>query len=193
VQIALDWDGTCTVSDSLVAAVRALGDPSVYDRDFGSHAEGMVHEVRTLHRSAEEVSAWAVENVQLRPGFHELVERFQPVIVSSGLPQLILPVLEREGIEVEVRSNNADPRPGGWAISFYDDRQCPVCGETCKRAMLPAGQPLVYIGDGYSDRCAALACDRVFARDFLAGFLTEAGVPFESFETLHDVVAALER
>jgi 2-hydroxy-3-keto-5-methylthiopentenyl-1-phosphate phosphatase len=59
--------------------------------------------------------------------------------------------------------------------------------------MLPAGPGLVYIGDGYSDRCPALACDRVFARDFLSRFLTDEGVPFESFETLHDVVAALER
>jgi 2-hydroxy-3-keto-5-methylthiopentenyl-1-phosphate phosphatase len=193
VQVALDWDGTCTASDSLVAAIRVFGDPSVSGRDFGSHAEGLVHEVGTLRATAEQVSAWAVENVELRPGFHELVERFQPVIVSSGLPQLILPVLEREGVEVEVRSNDADPRPDGWAISFYDDRPCLVCGETCKRAMLPAGPGLVYIGDGYSDRCPALACDRVFARDFLSRFLTDGGVPFASFETLHDVVAALER
>jgi 2-hydroxy-3-keto-5-methylthiopentenyl-1-phosphate phosphatase len=193
VQIALDWDGTCTVADSLVAAIRVFGDPSISGRDFGSHAEGLVHEVGTLRASAGEISDWAIENVELRPGFRELVERFQPVIVSSGLPQLIEPVLAREGVSVEVRSNDADPRPDGWAISFYDERVCPVCGETCKRAMLPVGQPLVYVGDGYSDRCAALACDRVFARDFLAGFLTEAGVPFESFETLHDVVAALER
>lgn len=192
-QIALDWDGTCTVADSLVAAVHVFGDPSVYARDFGSHAEGMVHEVRTLRTSADEISAWAVEHVELRPGFHELVERFRPVIVSSGLPQLILPVLEREGVEVEVRSNSADPRPDGWVLGFYDDRPCPVCGEVCKRATLPEGHPLVYVGDGYSDRCASLACDRVFAREFLARYLAEESVPFEPFETLHDVVAALER
>ena len=192
-QIALDWDGTCTVSDSLVAAIQVFGDPSVFERDYGTHGESLVHEVATIRASAEEVSAWAAENVELRPGFRELVERFRPVIVSSGLPQLILPVLAREGVEVEVRSNGANPRLDGWVLSFYDDRPCPVCGELCKRAALPEGRPLVYVGDGYSDRCASLACDRVFARDFLARFLAGEGVPFERFGTLHDVVAALER
>jgi 2-hydroxy-3-keto-5-methylthiopentenyl-1-phosphate phosphatase len=193
VQIALDWDGTCTISDSLVAAIRVFGDPSALYAGHGSHGEALAREVGSLRASAEEVSAWAVEHVELRPGFRELVERFQPVIVSSGLPQLIQPVLDREGTEVEVRSNDAEPRLDGWVVSFYDEGLCPVCGEKCKRAALPEGHPLVYVGDGYSDRCAALACDRVFARDFLAGFLTSEGVAFEPFETLHDVVAALER
>jgi 2-hydroxy-3-keto-5-methylthiopentenyl-1-phosphate phosphatase len=193
VQVALDWDGTCTVTDSLVAAIRVFGDPSVLYAGYGSHAEALAHEVGSLRASAEEVSAWAVATVELRPGFRELVERFQPVIVSSGLPQLIRPVLAREGIEVEVRSNDADPRLDGWIVSFYDDGLCPVCGEKCKRAALPERRPLVYVGDGYSDRCAALACDRIFARDFLAGFLSGEGVAFEPFDTLHDVVAALDR
>jgi 2-hydroxy-3-keto-5-methylthiopentenyl-1-phosphate phosphatase len=191
VRIALDWDGTCTVSDSLVAAIEVFGDPSVFERDYGSHGDSLVHEVGTIRASAEEVSAWAAEHVELRPGFRELVERFQPVIVSSGLPQLIQPVLAREGVEVEVRSNGAEARPDGWVVSFYDERRCPVCGELCKRSSLPEGRPLVYIGDGYSDRCASRASDRVFARDFLARFLTGEGVPYERFDTLHDVVAAL--
>lgn len=192
-RLVLDWDGTCTVADSLVAAIHELGDPSVYRRTYGSHAAGLVQEVRTLRVSVEETSAWAIEHVELRPGFRELVERFHPVIVSSGLPQLIEPVLAREGVDVEVRSNSAVASPEGWVLSFYDERPCPVCGEVCKRSALPVGSPLVYVGDGSSDRCAALACDRVFARDFLAEFLSDRGVPFEPFETLHDVIAALER
>ena len=42
-QLVLDWDGTCTVRDSLVAAIHDLGDPSVYDagvqETFGSYEE----------------------------------------------------------------------------------------------------------------------------------------------------------
>ena len=33
-QLVVDWDGTCTVRDTLVAAVHALGDPSVYEGRF---------------------------------------------------------------------------------------------------------------------------------------------------------------
>jgi 2-hydroxy-3-keto-5-methylthiopentenyl-1-phosphate phosphatase len=113
------------------------------------------------------------------------------VIVSSGLPQLIEPVLAREGLELEVRSNDADPAPEGWRLRFRDAGPCPVCGDMCKRRSLPAGRPLVYAGDGVSDRCAARAADRVFARSWLAAELEREGAPHERFETLNDIAAAL--
>jgi 2-hydroxy-3-keto-5-methylthiopentenyl-1-phosphate phosphatase len=194
-QLVLDWDGTITVRDSLVAAVRALGDPSVYDgniqESFASYGEALAAEVATLRISAEEAAAWAVENVEVSPGFHELAERYQPIIVSSGLPQLILPVLDREGVQLELRSNNAEVRPEGWRVIFRDEGVCPVCGDKCKRRSLPDTRPLVFVGDGWSDRCASLAADRVFARTGLAEYLDEQGVPFERYETLNDVAAAL--
>jgi 2-hydroxy-3-keto-5-methylthiopentenyl-1-phosphate phosphatase len=194
-QLVLDWDGTITVRDSLVAAIHALGDPSVYDggiqKTFGSYGEALTAEVATLRVSAEEAAAWAVENVEVSPGFHDLVERYQPIVVSSGLPQLILPVLEREGVEVEVRSNNAEVRPEGWRVIFRDEGVCSICGDKCKRRSLPDTRPLVFVGDGWSDRCASLAADRVFARTSLADYLEEQGVPFERYETLNDVAAAL--
>jgi HAD superfamily phosphoserine phosphatase-like hydrolase len=194
-QLVLDWDGTITVRDSLVAAIHAMGDPSVYEggiqNGFASYGEALAAEVATLRVSEEEAAAWAVENVEVSPGFHELAERYQPIIVSSGLPQLILPVLEREGVELEVRSNNAEVRPDGWRVIFRDEGVCPVCGDKCKRRSLPDTRPLVFVGDGWSDRCASLVADRVFARTGLADYLDEQGVPFERYETLNDVAAAL--
>jgi 2-hydroxy-3-keto-5-methylthiopentenyl-1-phosphate phosphatase len=163
----------------------------VFDRRFGSYGESLAAEVGTIRASAGEAASWAVEHVRLRAGFHELVERHHPLIVSSGLPQLIHPVLAREGIEAEVRSNDADPRPDGWRLRFRDEGVCPVCGDKCKRRSLPAGRPLVYAGDGVSDSCAALAADRVFARAWLASHLDETGIPYEPFETLLDIAAAL--
>jgi HAD superfamily phosphoserine phosphatase-like hydrolase len=195
VQLVLDWDGTCTARDSLVAAIHDLGDPSVYDgafqERFGSYGEALAAEVATLRVSPEEAAAWAVANVELRPGFHELIARYRPVIVSSGLSQLIRPVLEREGVEVELRSNDAEPSADGWRVIFRDEGECPVCGDKCKRRSLPDGRPLVFVGDGWSDRCASLAADRVFARTGLAAYLDEQGVPYEPYETLFDVAASL--
>jgi 2-hydroxy-3-keto-5-methylthiopentenyl-1-phosphate phosphatase len=190
-RLVLDWDGTCTVRDSLVAAVHDLGDPSVYDREFGSYGEALAAEIATIRVTAEEAAAWAVEHVEVRSGFHELVAEHDPVIVSSGLPQLILPVLGREGVEVDVRSNFADPSPDGWRVRFRHEGVCDVCRDQCKRRSLPEGRPIVFVGDGYSDRCASLACDRVFARDSLAHYLDDQDVPFEPFDTLADVAAAL--
>jgi 2-hydroxy-3-keto-5-methylthiopentenyl-1-phosphate phosphatase len=189
--LVLDWDGTCTVQDSLVAAINALGDPSIYEREYASYGDALAAEVGTLRCTAEEAAAWAVENVELRAGFHELVEEYRPLIVSSGLPQLILPVLEREGVELEVRSNFADPSAEGWHVRFRHDGPCPVCGDRCKRRSLPEERPIVFVGDGWSDRCASLGADRVFARTGLADYLDEEGVTYERYDTFHDVAAAL--
>src|SRR3979411_2086971 len=99
-QLVLDWDGTITVRDSLVAAIHALGDPAVYDGGIqnasGRYGEALAPGPPLLRVTADEAASWAVEHVEVRDGFHELVERYEPIIVSSGLPQLILPVLESE-------------------------------------------------------------------------------------------------
>jgi 2-hydroxy-3-keto-5-methylthiopentenyl-1-phosphate phosphatase len=190
-RLVLDWDGTCTVRDSLVAAVHELGDPSVYEREFSSYGEALAAEIGTIRATAEQAAEWAIENVEVRAGLQELAQRYRPLIVSSGLPQLILPVLGREGLELEVRSNFAEPLAGGWRVRFRHEGLCPACGDRCKRRSLPAERPLVFVGDGWSDRCASLACDRVFARDGLAVYLDEQRVPYEPYDSLHDVAAAL--
>lgn len=194
-RVVVDWDGTVTVRDSLVAAVHALGDGSIYDvslqETFASYGEALAAEVGTLRCTAGELAQWSVENVEIRAGFHEFAERYEPLIVSSGLPQIILPVLAREGLELEVRANDADPRPEGWRVRFRHDGVCEVCGDRCKRRSLPDERPLVFVGDGWSDRCASLAADRVFARTGLAEYLHAEGVPYEPYETFFDVAAAL--
>src|SRR5262249_53806638 len=160
-------------------AIHRFGDERVFEAGHRSYGESLAAEVGTIRADAATVSAWAVEHVRIRPGLHELAARYDPVIVSSGLPQLIAPLLAREGLALEVRSNGADPAPGGWLLRFRDDGPCPVCGDMCKRRSLPEGAPLVYAGDGVSDRCAALAADRVFARGWLAAELARQGRPYE--------------
>jgi 2-hydroxy-3-keto-5-methylthiopentenyl-1-phosphate phosphatase len=186
-----------TEVDSLHMVLLEFGDVGVYEGSEGRLGRTMtLHEVieaefATVRAPIEEVAAWLVENARVRPGFRELVERFEPLVVSSGFHELIDPVLAREGIEVELRANRLDPRPDGWRVRWRDVDACPVCGEPCKRgSVLPDG-PFAYVGDGYSDRCVALAADRVFARDGLADYLEEQGVPYERFDTLLDVGAAL--
>ena len=72
-------------------------------------------------------------------------------------------------------------------VRWRDETVCVHCAEACKRGGLPDDGPVVFVGDGYSDRCAALAADRVFARDGLARYLDRKGVryePFTDFEAL---------
>ena len=143
----------------------------------------------------EEVVAWVLENARVRPGFSDLVGRagegrWRALVVSSGFEELIRPVLEREGIEVEVIANRVEPRPDGWRVRWRDEEVCASCGQPCKRSSLPDGE-IVYVGDGYSDRCAALVADRVFATNGLAVYLSERGARFERFDDFFSVADAL--
>jgi len=174
-----------------------FGDESVYEavesrlgRSLTLH-EVIALEFRSVRSPLTEVKAWVRENVRVRAGFAELVERHRPLIVSSGFHELITPVLERDGIELDVRANRLDPRSDGWQAVFRNDEPCAVCGEPCKRADVAHLDEFAYVGDGFSDRCVALAAARVFARDGLASYLEQNGVPFTSFEDFHDVERGL--
>lgn len=195
-RIALDWDGTVTETDSLFMALAEFGDREIFQRVEGrlvggsiSFREVMEVEFATVTAPVADVAAFLVERVRLRPGFHELAAH-GPVVLSAGFEQLIRPVLVREGVELEVRANRIDERPEGWRIVWRDPEPCETCGDLCKRRSLPPG-PVAFVGDGYSDRCAALVADRVFARDGLADWLDRQGVAYERYADLYEVATAL--
>jgi 2-hydroxy-3-keto-5-methylthiopentenyl-1-phosphate phosphatase len=197
VNVVLDWDGTVTEVDGLHMIIEEFGDRDVFARTEDALGRAMsLHEViaaemGTVTLPLPEAVDWVREHVTVRPGFREFAEAHRPVVLSSGFFELIRPVLEREGVELEVRANRLDARPDGWRPIWRDEAQCAECGEACKRGGLPNGARVVYIGDGYSDRCAARAADRVFARDGLARYLDEHGVPYEAFEDFRHLSAAL--
>ena len=137
--------------------------------------------------------------MRVRDGFREFVDLareqgWRVVIVSSGFHELIEPILEREGVEVELHANRVDPSTDGWRVQWRYDERCDSCGESCKRSIvqeLAGDDELVYIGDGYSDRCAAEASDLVFATRGLAEYLDDQGISYERFDDFHDVVRGL--
>lgn len=196
-RIVVDWDGTVTEVDGLHLVLLEFGDEDVYDRAERRLGRGLtLHEViayefESVRAPLAEVVAWVRENVRLRAGFPEFARCHRPLVVSSGFHELIAPVLEREGLELDVRANRLDPRSDGWHALFRNDELCPACGEPCKRADVAGLGELVFVGDGVSDRCVSLASSRVFARDGLAEYLAAEGVPFERFEDFYDVERAL--
>jgi 2-hydroxy-3-keto-5-methylthiopentenyl-1-phosphate phosphatase len=207
--IVVDFDGTITERDLLDAVAVTFGDPSVY-REVD---EGLDENALTLHdvirrefepvtASLDDVVDWVLAHARVRPGFHELVELarergWRLVVLSSGFRELIEPVFEREGVgNVELLANTVDPDSSGWRVRFRDETVCGHCGQPCKRATAAAlanGSELVYVGDGYSDRCAADDADLVFARRGLAAYLDERHIPYTYFDDFEIVVATLKR
>ncbi len=206
--LAVDFDGTITEQDLLDEIARTFGDEAVYqEADDGLERRSMTlhavlrREFEPVRAPLDEVVAWVLEHARLRPGFPELVEQarrdgWKVVVVSSGFRELIAPVLERAGLDdLPLVSNSVEPRRDGWRVRFVDEDSCGTCGEPCKRATvteLAGGGEVAYVGDGYSDRCAAELADRVFARRALARWLDERGVPYEPFEDFFDVARRLD-
>ena len=204
--VAVDYDGTITEQDLLQKIAYEFGDPEIVgalDRGLGEGTvtlrDEIVGEYATVRAPLEEVLAWAFERTMIRPGFREFIEvagaeGWRVVVVSSGFHELIEPILERESIDVPVVANRAHARPDGWIADWRYGEPCPACGQSCKRATveeLAGGRGYVYIGDGYSDRCAGEAADRVFATRGLAAHLESKGVPYEPFRDFFDIAAAL--
>jgi len=157
----------------------------------GSFREVMETEMATLRLPLTDAVEWLVRNVRVRPGFHELARTHRPLVVSSSFEETIRPILERERVELDLVANRIEAQAEGWRVLWRDDGSCPECGDVCKRSALPE-PPFAYAGDGWSDHCPALAADRVFARDGLARYLDERGVPYEPFEDLTDLARALK-
>ncbi|MGD0166158.1 MAG: haloacid dehalogenase-like hydrolase [Gaiellaceae bacterium] len=202
-RLVLDWDGTVTVADTMDMVVREFGDAALVDRysdafvdDSGPLPVTLQHviesELASITAPIDVVVDWLLERVELRPGFIELAERERPLVLSSNLRQLIEPVLAHFGVELELIANElVSDEESGWRIQI-DGEFCSVCGERCKRQKLPPGE-VVYVGNGYSDRCPALASSRVFARCGLARYLDVIGSPYEPFGDFRQIAAALER
>jgi 2-hydroxy-3-keto-5-methylthiopentenyl-1-phosphate phosphatase len=197
--VVVDWDGTVTEIDGLHLVVLEFGDQEVYEehearlgRELTLH-QVIAGEFETVHAPLSEVSLWMRENAVLRAGFAEFARRHRPRVVSSGFHELIGPVLEREGLDLDVRANRLDPRPDGWHVLFRNDEACSVCREPCKRRDVEDLGEFAYVGDGFSDRCVALQAARIFARDGLATYLAAEGIGFEPFEDFYDVARALEK
>lgn len=187
-QLVVDWDGTATEADGLHLVLLEFGEERIFhEAETRLGRELTLHDVialefQSVRAPLEQVVAWVYENVRLRDGFVAFARERRPLIVSSGFHELIEPVLDREGLELGVSANRLDARPDGWRVLFRNPEPCPVCGEPCKRSDVAGLDGFVYVGDGFSDRCVALAASRVFARDGLAVYLTSKGVRYELFE-----------
>jgi len=197
-KVVVDWDGTVTETDGLHLVLLEYGDERLYDaaenrlgRDLTLH-EVIALEFASVRAPLDEVVDWVRKNVRVRAGVHEFARTHRPLVVSSGFHELIEPVLVRESLELEVVANRVDARPEGWQARFRSAEPCAVCGQLCKRSDVRGLDEFVYVGDGFSDRCVALAATRVFARDGLAEYLEKEGAAFERFEDFNDIASMLQ-
>jgi len=201
--VFLDFDGTITQADTGVHLLEQLASPewrelsAAYARgDIGSR-ECLIAEWALLPRDEAQVRAVAAE-VPLDPGFEPLVAALgdagaEVTVVSDGFGFNARQVCDDLGLPV--LTNTVDFATGELEFP-YEDRCCPcsTCG-MCKQAPVKEASRrrrlTVLVGDGTSDRKAALLTDVVFAKGALAQWCSDNAVPHVRFATLDQVRAVL--
>ena len=170
-----------------------------------SSREVLTREAAMVSATKSEIMSF-LEQFEIDPGFSAFVaqcrkNRIEPVILSDGLDFYIKYVLQRNQLDgLQVVSNVGHFTADGLEIEFPRvNKACRRCGN-CKgeileefRAQASGEVRTVFIGDGYSDTCAARVADRLFAKKDLAVYCRDQNIAYTTFDTFHDVASRLTR
>lgn len=198
--VFLDFDGTITTADVGRHLLACRGDPAwvelhdAYGRGEIASRELLIEQWALIDEPLDEVGLRAVaREVPIDPGLEGLVSALavagaELTVVSDGFGFYLDEVCAPLG--VRVLTNAVDFATGRLEFP-NEDRCCPCssCG-VCKQAPIKdarhLGRTTVLIGDGVSDRKAALLADVVLAKGELADWCDLVGVAFHRFTTLDD-------
>ena len=197
--VFIDFDGTITTQDVGVHVLSrtAPDEWRAIDEQFRhgviDSRECILDEWDLVEGDEATLRAIAAE-VTLDPGVGALVDALRAAgaeltVVSDGFGFYVEDAVRSFGLDVLTNAVDFTTRE---LLFPNEDRCCPCasCG-TCKQAPIKdaqyRGRSTMLIGDGASDRKAALLADVVFAKDALASWCGAFGVEYVPFETLADV------
>src|SRR5574337_212502 len=210
--IFCDFDGTITQIDVTDQILAQLAHPSWREVEqewvrgqIGSR-ECLERQMALVETSAQELDA-LIDAIPIEPhfaAFHRFTEqrRIPFYVVSDGFDYVIRRVLKRSGVNGPLR-NGTHLFSSALRIedrrlipSFpHSDKPCEHGCATCKAAIirrLGAGrQPVIFVGDGLSDRFAVEVSEIVFAKRPLADYCREHQIAHQPFETFVEVQEAL--
>ena len=208
--VVSDFDGTITQVDVTDQILTQLAHPSWREVEqewalgtIGSR-ECLERQIALVDASADELHA-AIDTIELDPGFAAFCQfahqkHIPFYIASDGFDYVIQRVLKRNELARRFRKNvhaSALRVEGRRLLPSFPQKPCEHGCATCKVALLNRlradHQPIIFVGDGMSDRYAVEAADVVFAKRQLLAHCREKGIVCHAYETFKDVQAHLEK
>jgi 2,3-diketo-5-methylthio-1-phosphopentane phosphatase len=203
VEVLCDFDGTIANDDIGFRIIETFAGPGwleveeAYRRGEKGSRQALL-EIFSLTRVTEEqLSCFIEENFFVDPHFHNFLSycrqsEAQVTVLSDGFDFYIDRMFARFGVEVPYLANSLRVAGSSLLAAFpHNSGRCGRCGN-CKLSfaekLKSEGSAIVYIGDGYSDRCACAAADLVFAKDFLAEYCREKTIAFRPFKGFADIL-----
>jgi len=212
--IFCDFDGTITQLDVTDQILTQLAHPSWREIEqqwmqglIGSR-ECLERQIALVDAPMEELHA-TIDTIAIDPHFTAFCkfarkQRLPLYVLSDGFDYVIRRVLKGAGVERHFRSGTnlfaSALRVEGrrLAPSFpYSPEPCAHGCATCKEALIrrlrEGRQPVIFVGDGMSDRFAVEVADVVFAKRHLLAYCRETGIACHPFETFEDVEVTIEK
>lgn len=203
-----DFDGTITRLDVTDEILEKFAHPSWREveeqwlrGDIGSK-ECFERQAALVRVTAKQLNA-LIDAIPLDPDFPAFYRTLNVwhlpfYIVSDSFDYVIRRVLKRVGADGELRNgrhlfSTGMRLEGGRmrALFPHSNHGCNHGCATCKPAIIrrvrKKQQPVIFIGDGLSDRFAVEAADVVFAKHELLAWCRERRIACRRFETFGDV------
>jgi 2-hydroxy-3-keto-5-methylthiopentenyl-1-phosphate phosphatase len=212
--IVSDFDGTITQVDVTDLVLTELAHPSWREIEQ-EWARGQIGSRECLQRQIALVAASTkelntlVDTVAVDPHFSEFLRAVERhalpfYVVSDGFDLIIRRVLKKAGRDgplrngahmfssaLKVRGRRLEPSfPYAGPPCTHD---CATCKVEIIRRLRRGRSPVIFIGDGLSDRFAAREADVVFAKRQLLAHCRDNGIACLPFETFADIEEEIER
>lgn len=209
-----DFDGTITQLDVTDQILSQLAHPSWREIEqqwmqglIGSR-ECLERQIALVDAPVEELHA-AIDSVALDSDFTAFCKfarkkRLPLYILSDGFDYVIRRILKHAGVDRHFKSGtnlfaSALKVEGRRLVPSFPHLPAPCAHgcATCKSALISRlrerRRPVVFVGDGMSDRFAVELADVVFAKRHLLAYCRENGIACHPFETFSDVQLTLEK
>ena len=213
-KIFTDFDGTITLKDVGDTMFETFGGGECKDI-IREYQEGKISAVECFRRESaacshvkiDELNAF-LDQQEIDETFIDFVSycrrrQFECTILSDGMEYYIERILARHGVrDVPFFANTLHliPVDGTSYVRFephfpYTDEMCDRCA-CCKRNHLLTlsgdDDSIIYIGEGYSDRCPARFADMIFAKDELLKYCQQENISYYEYRTFADIIQRLE-
>ncbi|HHY22611.1 MAG TPA: MtnX-like HAD-IB family phosphatase [Bacilli bacterium] len=201
----IDFDGTITKKDTCIAMSNAFCRKDWHDINLKwqegeiSTAESAQQIFELLEVSKEQLKTFLQREIQIDDYFKDFLDlcdegSHEVYILSDGYDFNIKTILfEKYGLKnIPFYSNKLIFLENQLEFeSKYGSKSCFRCG-TCKSNLMEKlrskDDRAIYIGDGYSDMCAAKNADIVFAKKDLLKYCRENDIPAIAFDDFSDVM-----
>lgn len=210
--IFCDFDGTITNSDNIMAIMKEFAPVQwveIKDQILAQELtiqEGVTQLFSLLSSSQREtITKYVLQQAEIREGFQDFIdytkENHIPLyIVSGGIDFFVNPLLEPYiQDENKIYCNGSDFSRENILITWPHScdelctNGCGCCKPSIIRKLSNEQTYKIVIGDSITDLQAAKMADKVIARDFLIEKCEELNIPYEPFNTFHDVIHILNK